>query len=83
MRCWLLPNRISGKAQVEATSQKPPRGLLHFQLATAAHPVAHACFLQEMERGENANGQKSGQVREPTRRLHFLQDLSQLQDHLI
>jgi hypothetical protein len=28
-------------------------------------------FLREMERGENANGQKFRQVREPSRRLYF------------
>jgi hypothetical protein len=47
MRCWLLPNRISGKAQVEATSQKPPRGLLHFQPATAAHRLPTLAFIAQ------------------------------------
>jgi hypothetical protein len=45
--------------------------------------VAYACPLHEMERRENANGQKSGQVGVPSRRLNFLQDLRELQDHLI
>ena len=40
-------------------------------------------FLREMERGENANGQKFGQVRVPSRRLNFRQDLPELQDQLI
>src|ERR1700751_535716 len=40
-------------------------------------------FLREMERRENANGQKFGQVRDSSSRLHFQQDLSELQDHLI
>ena len=38
--------------------------------------------LTEMERGENANGQKFGQVRDPSRRLNFQQDLPELQDQL-
>jgi hypothetical protein len=38
--------------------------------------VAYACPLHEMERRENANGQKSGQVGVPSRRLNFLQDPS-------
>ena len=45
--------------------------------------VAHACLLHEMERRENANGQKSDQVRVPSRRLYFLQDFPELQDQLI
>ena len=45
--------------------------------------VAHVCLLHEMERRENVNGQKSGQVCVPSRRLNFLQDLPELQDHLI
>jgi len=39
--------------------------------------------LREMERGENANGQKLGHVREPSRPFHFQQDLPDLQDQLI
>jgi hypothetical protein len=36
-----------------------------------------------MERGENANGQKFVQVRQPSHRLIFQQDLPELQDQLI
>ena len=53
------------------------------KLTTAVHPVATPAFLREMERRENANGQKFGQVRDSSRRLHFQQDLRELQDHLI
>jgi hypothetical protein len=46
-------------------------------------PLPTLAFLQEMERRENANGQQFGQICEPARRLHFQQDLPELQDHLI
>jgi hypothetical protein len=46
-------------------------------------PLPTLAFLQEMERRENANGQQFGQIRDPARRLHFQQDLPELQDHLI
>jgi hypothetical protein len=45
--------------------------------------VSEERFLREMERGENANGQKPGQVRVFSRRLNFRQDLRELQDQLI
>jgi hypothetical protein len=49
----------------------------------AAHPLPTLAFLREMERCENANGQKFGQIRDPTRLLNVQQYLSDLQDHLI
>jgi hypothetical protein len=63
-----------------ARNDPPPAGRMPFMSDST---LAHACLLHEMERRENANGQKFGQVRVPSRRLNFLQDLPELQDQLI
>ena len=74
---------IDAKREADLGVRRSKKSSLQNRQAIKKNQWPTLPFLREMERRENANGQKFGQVRVSSRLLNFQQDVPDLQDQLI